>query len=180
MRRSFALVFLFLYLYNIAGYLAVFSVLQYRIRTEVKKMIKESVPQSELIQFAFYTSSLERGDYHLQWTKENEFRHAGSMYDIVRSHISGDSTYFLCVNDVQEDHLFASLDSHVQRHMGDSGLAGKFDSFKNVFQDSYISRPPQSEVQEPTGKIIVRPLDKYVSVDRDVPFLPPRFLSPTA
>jgi hypothetical protein len=135
MKRTFAYLFLLLYVYNLAGYLVVFSVRQNLVRSEIKRTIKESVPLSEFIQFVFHTESLGNGMQNLQWIDDHEFRYAGGMYDIVRSHTAGDSTFFLCVNDVQEEVLFADLDSHVQREMGNK--SGMLDAFRDVFKNSH-------------------------------------------
>ncbi len=174
MKKFVAIVFLSLYVYNIAGYLALFAVMQQRARAEIKKALKLSVPEHELHHFAFHTYSLQAGHYPIQWIEEHEFRYNGGMYDIVRSHTKHDTTYFVCVNDVQEERLFAHLDSHVQRHMGDSGQPGKFDSFKDVFKDSLA----RAAYVAPTGtaceKLLPPDLHEYLFFEPEVPSLPPR------
>lgn len=174
MKRFLALIFLFLYLYNIAGYLAVFSVLQYRVRDEMKRMLKATVQEGELIKLAFHEPSLEKGLYSIQWITDDEFRFNGSMYDILRSDTSADTVYFVCINDVQEEQLFSHLDSHVQRHMGDTGQAGKLDLFKDVFKDSHIKYFVPSASLPFTGVVVDLSHLDYLSIDLDVPFLPPR------
>jgi hypothetical protein len=172
MRRCIAYLFLFLYLYNLAGYLAVFSVRQNLVRSEIKKMLKESVPPSELIQLAFHSATLEAGGYPIQWIEDHEFRYAGGMYDIVRSRSTADSTYFLCVNDVQEEQLFANLDSHVQREMGSQGVM--LDGFKDVYKNSYRDRTPVESAlivvatHEPPAQRV------YESIEPEVNPPPPR------
>ena len=153
MKRFVAYLFLFLYLYNLAGYLAVFAVRQSAVRSEIKKMLKESP---------------------LQWIEDHEFRYAGGMYDIVHSTVTRDSTYFLCVNDVQEEALFTDLDSHVQREMGSQGV--RLDGFKDVFKNSYTDRSPTE-----TGLVVVTthgpPAQSlYESVEPDVSSPPPRII----
>lgn len=177
MRRFFALLFLSLYLYNFVGYLAVFAVMQYRVRCEVKRMLKGTVPQGELLTLTFHTESLEQGLYALQWIEPHEFRYNGGMYDILRSHVDGDSTSYVCINDVQEEKLFAHLDSHVQRHMGDSGQPAKFDSFKDVFKDSLTRSTTLVGNLVPFVVPLARFHDAYLPHNPDEPFHPPRLLS---
>ena len=176
MKRLFAYLFLFLYSYNLAGYLVVFSVRQNLVRSEMKRALKASVPQSELTPFAFHTASLEQGKYPLQWIESNEFRFAGGMYDIVRSHTAGDTTYYLCVNDTQEEELFADLDNHVKREMGNQSSRGGLDAFKDVFKESYSGRCTVSVVL-PMEMINPAPLaDMYESIVLDIASPPPRLL----
>lgn len=135
MRRFVVILFLFLYFYNTVGYLALIAVLQYRVRTEVKELLKHSVPDSALITLAFPTHSLRSSDV-LQWLDDHEFRYGKNLYDVVRSFTRGDTTYFVCLNDTQEELLLEHLDDHVQRQMGTSGLADRLDAFKDVFKNS--------------------------------------------
>ncbi|MBI5473266.1 MAG: hypothetical protein HY961_13060 [Ignavibacteriae bacterium] len=179
MRRFCALIFLFLYLYNIVGYLAVFSVIQYRIREEIKGMLKASVPETQLEYLSFHTASLQRGECAVQWIEDHEFRYHGQMFDIVRTVMSGDTTTFVCINDRQEEKLFAHLDSHVARQMANSSTPGKLDSFKDAFQDSLRTFTIPSHDLQCSSEIIDSATDKYISVALDVPFLPPRQISTT-
>ena len=172
MKRTFAYLFLFLYSYNLAGYLVVFSVRQDHVRSEIKRMLKESVPQSDLLQLVFHTQSLEQGQYPLQWIEDHEFRYAGGMYDIVRSHTTGDSTYYLCVNDIQEEALFADLDSHVQREMGSQ--SGRLDAFKDVFKESFVERHIVAIVLPLQLTCPDQIADMYESIVPDIAFPPPR------
>lgn len=176
MRRLFIFVFLFLYFHNLVGYLAVYAVMKYRIQGEVKEMIKASVPISELTSFSFLTSDLDREKTAIQWMADDEFRYEGRMYDIVAVQVNGDSTYFKCINDIQEERLFADLGDHVRRQMGDSGNQGRLDTFKDIFKDSHIRNISLCNHLSATGTIIALPVNEYVSVDRDVPFLPPKSL----
>lgn len=176
MKRFFALLFLFLYVYNLVGYLAVFSFLQYRIHGEVKRMLKASVPASELILFAFHTAKLENGEYPLQWLKKNEFRYRGGMFDIVTSRVNRDSTYFMCINDIQEERLFKNIGNHVQRHMNDSNDQKNLDAFKDILKMSYTSRVVSFGALLLMGTVAGYPSTPYDSIKPDVPFLPPRGL----
>jgi hypothetical protein len=174
MKRLIVSIFLLLYVYNFAGYLAVFSVLQYQVRKDMKLKLKESVPQSELILVTFHTASLEGGLYPIQWVDQNEFRYNGGMYDIVRSHTSEDTTYFQCVNDVQEEVLFSDLNKHVQKHMGNSEEQTKLDSFRDVFKNSFPYPVAFPVTLVLTGMLPRIGPTQYHSIDPEVPFHPPR------
>lgn len=174
MKKFVAIIFLSLYIYNIAGYLALFAVMQQRARAEIKKSLKQSVPEHELHHFAFHTPSLDTGVYPIQWIDDHEFRYNGSMYDIVRQLRVQDTTYFVCVNDIQEERLFAHLDSHVQRHMGDSGQPGKLDPFKDVFKDSLTRTIFVASNGNLCGTVAPPTPHNYLFTEPDVPSLPPR------
>jgi len=174
MKRFVASLFLLLYLYNSAGYLAVFSYLQYRVRSEVKQMLKASVPRSELVLFAFHTRSLESNIYAIHWIEDHEFRYQGGMYDIVNSSCVGDTTYLLCLNDIMEEELFKDLGNHVQRHMGYSEKQGMLDSLRDVFKQSYFTCIDLFDDLLAIGLSVAPQEDIYKSVVMDIPSPPPR------
>ncbi len=180
MKRLFIFIFLFLYFHNLVGYLAVYTVMKYRIQGEVKEMIKASVPISELASFSFLTADLDREAAAIQWMADDEFRYEGRMYDIVSVHVNGDSTHFNCINDVQEERLFADLGDHVRRQMGDSGNQGRLDAFKDVFKDSHFHIIRWCNRLPATGTMATLSVQEYASICLDVPFLPPRFSPATA
>jgi len=174
MKRLFAVLFVSLYLYNIAGYLVVFSVLQHRVRSEVKQMLKARIPDSDFVKFSFHTRALEQHSYSLRWIDDHEFTLDGKLYDVVRSSTVGDSTILLCINDIQEEQLFANLDNHVQRQMGHSGQPNKLDSFKDVFKDSFFHHAAFLAILPAIEPIEIFAAQDYETVAHDAPFLPPR------
>lgn len=103
-----------IFLFNTAGYVIAFKVLQYKIRKEVKHEIKRQLPSSEL-------SVIEVSKKQLQdiiWEKENEeFYYKGNMYDIVRSDESVTSVTYYCINDKQEEALFENLDEYIDNNI---------------------------------------------------------------
>jgi len=84
---------------------------------EVKQRIKRSVPAQELVLIRVTGESASA----LEWIKSFEFRYRGNLYDIVRTGQAGDTTFYYCINDVQEERLFAGLDGHVRRQMESDG-----------------------------------------------------------
>lgn len=174
MKRFFAILFVSLYLYNIVGYLAVFTFLQYRVRSEVKLMLKSSVPESNLAHFTFHTRELQEGRYKIKWIKSNEFMMDGKLYDVVRTLAVGDSTSFQCINDVQEERLFVDLNEHVRRQMGHSEQPNKLDSFKDVFKDSFAKSAIIVVILPTMEPVSTLAEQHYMSVALEVPFLPPR------
>lgn len=114
MKRLILFLLLGIFLYNQVGYFIAFKLLQQQARKEIKKKLKNSVPESELAVFTF--SRKEAAD--LQWVKEGkEFMHNGSMYDVVRAEEHEGAITYHCVNDEQEKQLFVDLEKHVYDHI---------------------------------------------------------------
>jgi hypothetical protein len=117
-QRSACVLFILLFLYNSAGYTLVFTTLQYHARNEIKRMIRQRVPEEQLEVFAISRAEERMPDGPFQRVHEREFWYHGHLYDIVRSEQQNDTTIYYCINDIVEQKLFAQLDDHVRAHMG--------------------------------------------------------------
>ena len=110
MKRTIAIILSVIFLFQLTGFLIVFTVKQQAIRKEIKHLIKNGVPQNELIAIEFNSSN----KLDFDWKHSREFSYKGSMYDIVRTDTINQNTFlFYCVNDIQEKQLFANLDKMV-------------------------------------------------------------------
>lgn len=177
MKRIVAILLLLLYLHNFAGYLAAFCLLQSHVRSDIKRTIKSGLPDNTLTLLVFQTSSLGNDESSVQWLEENEFLYRGSMYDVVRARADGDSTYFLCINDVEEERLFAGLDRHVDREMAASGKAATLDSFQDVFKGSYQHNSSSPDELKLLGVSILPPSAHYNPFIPETIFHPPHTVS---
>lgn len=111
------------------GYFIIFNTLQYQAKTEIKRSIKNNLPQNKLTVIAVPIKEIPG----LDWYEDNqEFRYQGKMYDIVRSETKNNIRYYYCINDTQEDDLFASLGEHISKHVNQDVSHNK--NTKNVIQ----------------------------------------------
>ncbi len=106
--------FIFIFLYNITGYFAVFKILQFQIRREVEHEIKDNSSDKKLV-----TISIQNTDIaSVIWLKKGkEFKYKGELYDIVKQKTTQEKTFFYCFQDKKEKELFAELDEHIQIHI---------------------------------------------------------------
>lgn len=138
-----------MFVFNIGGIFIVFKYQQYHVRKEIKKQIKQGVPEDEL---TVIIKTAENSDQFV-WVKPGkEFRYKGTMFDIVRQTTgnNGDITYH-CINDTQETTLFVNLDKQVKKNM-DARNNGN-DPVNNLFQSLYFSPEPQQTIFASQGKI---------------------------
>jgi len=171
MKKTIAILFIVLYVFNLAGYYAVFKALQYQVRVDVKTRIKASVSESELV--LIIVRNDEEGTMH--WLNESEFRYRGNMYDVVRHYSRGNAHYYVCINDKQEDQLFKNLDLYVATQCNTEGVPEKAaNPFKSIIKE-YV---PQIRVLGPiTFKVTrfgVTQGFNLISHTADVPTPPPR------
>lgn len=100
-------------LFNAFGAYLVFDSARRSAKKEIKKRIKNNVPEEELYVLSFSRTAVENGSAGLTWKDACEFVYKGKMYDIVRTEESQNSITYYCINDAQEEQLFAKLNEMV-------------------------------------------------------------------
>lgn len=117
MRKLISFSLLFLFLWQIGGYVIEFQLESGRIRKEIKKLTKEAVPRNQLVYFQFSDKEIQ----NLTWTKKNEFKKDGHFYDVVwKKNLANGVVEFQCVSDDQETVLFAKIDQYVSANLANS------------------------------------------------------------
>lgn len=106
MRKFILFGFIALLSYQFVGFFTFVELEHYFIRKQIKKAIKLSVPENQLIQFHFTAKESQK----LNWVKPHEFRLNGRFYDVVQKHKSNGVWFYKCIDDRQETVLFEKLD----------------------------------------------------------------------
>jgi hypothetical protein len=146
MKRLAAIVVIILMLFNSMGYFVVFKTIQYSVKREIKRKIKNQLAASELCLIKVAGNDKTR-QAEMQWMEEREFRFQGMMYDVVRTCTQNDTVYFYCINDRQEEQLFARLD-HLVKHQTESGPVSRHNSklIKYIVREAI---PESTEIKKP-------------------------------
>ncbi|MES2703652.1 MAG: hypothetical protein V4649_13510 [Bacteroidota bacterium] len=112
----------------------ILSIQKQQVKNEVKKEFAATLSNEHLVRF----SAAGAGEKQMEADPEdlNEFVYEGEMYDIVRTEVVGDSTYYWCWQDHEEtrlnkqlDHLVAmALDADTEKQESENRLLRFFDS----------------------------------------------------
>jgi hypothetical protein len=123
--------FLLLFAYQLVGFFAFFEIEHYLVRKQIKKAIKLSVPENQLISFHFS----EKEATQLHWVKAHEFRLNGRFYDVVHKTKNKGTWYYQCINDIQETQLFERLYSATAQNLSDTPPAHPMKSWLKVLNE---------------------------------------------
>ena len=127
---------MFLFLWQIGGYVIEFQLESGRIRKEIKKLTKEAVPRNQLINFQFTQKEINS----LIWVKSHEFRKEGHFYDVVWEKVLGNGKIeFQCVSDDQETLLFEKLDEYVSANLVNSDPDKPLKNWSKLFFGNYLT-----------------------------------------
>ncbi|MCE9539543.1 MAG: hypothetical protein K8R85_10025 [Bacteroidetes bacterium] len=114
MKKIAVIFFLFVFLFNTMGYFIAFKAVHYQIKKEIKAEIKRKVNPSELTVIVINKKRINQID----WLENGkEMYHDGKLYDIVRNTENDTSIIYYCINDKQEEELFAHLEEHINAHI---------------------------------------------------------------
>lgn len=171
MRRSLAIVLVSLHLFSLFGYLVAFVTARAEIRREIKQRIKQSIPARDLVLIRVTPEE----ESSLEWIKAFEFRYRGGLYDIVRTEQADDTTLYYCINDVQEERLFAGLDGHVRRQMESDARTSSGPSGARSTEYLPVTGSPGTSPPV-VGILHVIPFLLPVPPVQDVPFPPPKLV----
>jgi len=117
MKKIVSILLCAIFLFNIAGYYVVFVIMQHTARSEMKNLIKQSIPEVEMEKIIIPTSQIASTNSELKFVKKNEFIYKGKLFDIVKRKNEGCNTIFYCINDKQEEKLFSGLNEHIKRNI---------------------------------------------------------------
>lgn len=143
------------------------------IRKEVKSLIINGIPKSNLICLKFINEEL---DSLVNWKNATEFEYQGQLYDIVESKINGAHVEFWCWSDHEETELDRQLDELCARKMGQNTQNRENqERLIQFYQNLYCHGQTQPALPEIThSRISNNLIENYQSLKRSPPDLPPK------
>ena len=155
---------------TIAGYLPLYKIMQNKMRTEVLSEIQRGIPVEQLRSVCF-----ENGEKP-NWSEMNrEFIYKGHLYDVVRKVKHGNTTEYLCVDDVKESCLNRKLNDMVRLNSNDENTkSGKttVTLLKILTQTAVLSNGSTFVVPDVSHGIAVR-YSFVVKINLEKPPSPP-------
>jgi hypothetical protein len=177
MKKSVAIVMLFVFLLNVLGYYGIFIGLRLRnVQELVQKLDNNSYRESETFTFKipltvpYYTDSrdFERVD--------GEFEQDGEVYHLVKQKLSQDTLYIVCVKDQESKKINQVLADYVKTFTDkpESAKQGSKTTVQSLIKD-YISF---SVVISNTSLGWESPIVNPISLKNFIPTFAPSFVHP--
>lgn len=141
MKKSIAISLFAIMLYNIAGYYAVYNVLNIQVKKHVWKLQKGQIPDADLLAFSPYITA----DADFEWVKEHEFRYRGNLYDIIRKTETVTSEVWYCIQDEREQEMLSHLKQQVHQNNGHPAKNAKL-LIKSIVKDYIVEIPASVHV----------------------------------
>ncbi|MFA7381000.1 MAG: hypothetical protein WC150_11080 [Bacteroidia bacterium] len=136
MKKSIAISLFAIMLYNIAGYYAVYNVLNIQVKKHVWKLQKGQIPDADLLAFSPDITT----DADFEWVKEHEFRYRGNLYDIIRKTETTNSVVWYCIQDEREQEMLTHLKQQVHQNNGHPAKNAKL-LIKSIVKDYIVEMP---------------------------------------
>lgn len=92
------------------GFVGYFEFSHFKIKKELKTLLKKGVPHNDLVKFQFTKAEISE----LIWIKKSEFSLNESLYDVVwKKNIGNGKVEFECISDKKESILFTKLNQTI-------------------------------------------------------------------
>ena len=117
MRRFYSAVFILLFVFQMVGFQLVFEAKKYSIRKEIRDQIRQGLPEDQLTLFKIPLYQDHSFRKNFLFFEENEFRHNGVIYDLVKTRKEDNFILYYGIADFAETSLFSTLDTTVRKTM---------------------------------------------------------------
>lgn len=126
---------LVLMVYNIVGYIFVFSLSEKANRSEMQKTLT-ATDESSLVLLKFSQASDNDGSSFMR-KSSHEIIADGKLYDVKEEFTKNGSTYFYCINDSKEEQLNNQLADNIQSNTGTTSTHNSSAKFfgKNILPE---------------------------------------------
>lgn len=175
-RKTVQYILLFLFIWQIVGFVTYFEISHFKLKKEIKLLLKQGVPKDELVYFEF--TDVEMND--LVWLKKNEFNLNGDLFDVVRrSKDKNGVNHLECISDKQETVLFARLNQTISQNLGNEKHSTPISNWMKLLK--VPADLPQKElriefVDKQIESICLMPyLNNYSFESKRIPSPPPQF-----
>jgi hypothetical protein len=92
------------------------------VKKQVREHVRRGVEDGDLVVLHF---RLEEARAVLRWEDSREFEYGGQMYDVVETHVSGDTISYACWVDEEETRLNDTLANLASHELGEAACPGE-------------------------------------------------------
>jgi len=132
MKKALAAFLLFIFTFTLCGYVLLFAILQENVSEKMHRIANGDPANLEIIK----APKSEIGK-SIVFNDDDEINYHGKLYDIASEKLKGDTIYFYCVNDKEEENLYAGLNI-------------------NTIQNTEFQSKTQNNHSSPVIKLIVK------------------------
>ena len=143
------------FLLNLCGYYPLFKLQQRRIHRAVERHLAKmlATEREHIVTIGF------KKDQPVKWERPGkEFKHNGTMYDVLKHETRGDSIFYYCFNDREETYLLDLLTKAEKDDLEKSSRPFKnsTQNLLNLFSRTAYTGPPSYNLYCPVAVIQLR------------------------
>lgn len=175
MKKITSIFLVLLLILDSCGFFIVYIELSNHFKQEATSKINDFIPDNQLEIIAFPLSELTNANSSLQFTEENEIKINNELYDIYKKEIKGDSIYFYCVNDANENILEKAFTSYVENKIQDcSKNIPMHNILVSIFKVAIVPIEINYDFNQTSIKFITHINYLYPQYSIDIPTPPPK------
>lgn len=113
MKKTVAIFLILIFTINLFGGVLLYFIQKSEIQKEFRQYLKHSINEKSLTLIKITES--DKSKHLIHFTKNDEFRYKGSMYDIVKKKVIKNTIYYYCFSDKKEDKLRKNFVNNFKR-----------------------------------------------------------------
>lgn len=173
MRKVVSIGLLFLFIWQLVGFVVYFEFEHYTYKKELKSVIRQNLQHENICVFEMDQAEMNR----LIWLNKKEFKLKGELYDVIRMKTLNSGKIFLeCLNDTQEKSLFAKLNQAISSESDGKYPQSPSSHCVKLLKTPYLPVYPEKIETIDFEQISAQPTDKYktnISLRNKRPLTPP-------
>ncbi len=167
MKKACAILLVAFLSYSYFGYFLVMSLDREMVAEKIRENILPQVPDNQLVLFRVVAGQPSG----IRWlNRGKEFLYHWSMYDVVRTRTSGDTTLFYCYNDRHEARVLANLYKMI-REQTDHARSKRI--IRNLTLTFFFQEPTTPFTYSSFFTLLFFPESQFQSVPPAIPSPPP-------
>jgi hypothetical protein len=178
LKKLISILIIVLLFFDSCGYIFVYIELSNHFKQEASSKINDFIPDKDLEILSFHLSDITKNNSVIQIIEENEIKINGKLYDIFKKVCKGDSVYYYCLNDNNENILEQAFSTYItNKTQEDSKNIPIHNILHNIMKvaitpNQYNNNYYQSSVKFITHLVYLLPQYSY-----DIPTPPPKVYS---
>jgi hypothetical protein len=166
---------IFLLLLDSCGFFIVYIELSNLFKQEASAKINDFIPDNHLEIIAFHLSELTNTNSPLRILEDNEIKINNELYDVYKKEVKGDSVYFYCINDANENILESAFAVYVDTKTQDNSKNTPIHNIlANILKVAVIPSEFNNSYYQSSIKFITHIVCLFPQHSFDIPTPPPK------
>jgi hypothetical protein len=178
LKKITSILLILLLFFDSCGYIFVYIELSNYFKKEGTRKISEYLPNDNLEIIIVHKSDIYNINSPIKFVKKQEIRYKDELYDICNEVSLGDSIYYYCLNDKNENILEQAFANYLEKNTQDNSQNVPIHNIlKSIIKVATIPLMFDNKYYQSSIKLITQITNFFPQYSSDIPTPPPKIYS---